>query len=92
HFHHAPQYSQSVGPPPHFLLILWRVIKPFTHWQASLPWVQAFDPDIIKYKHTAVKKSGAGEVMIPGDYRKEDAPVIVWWLRSEEEFVSIGDH
>ena len=45
--HNPAQYSQSVGPLPHYLLILGRAIKPLPHQQASLSWGRAFCTGII---------------------------------------------
>jgi len=40
----------------HFVLHVGRVIKPFSHQQASLPWSKAFDPDIIKQEPEKVNR------------------------------------
>ena len=42
--HLMPGTRIPVVPAHHFMLILGRAIKPFPHWQASLPWSHAFDP------------------------------------------------
>ena len=45
--HAPPAFRTLVGIKSHFVLHAGRVIKPFSHLQASLRWKKAFDPDII---------------------------------------------
>ena len=44
-----PPHSQSMGPPPHFLLMCGRVNKVYLHLHASMTWRIPFDTVIIYF-------------------------------------------
>ena len=46
-----PPHSQSMGPPPHFLLMCGRVNKVYLHLHASMTWRIPFDTVIILFEY-----------------------------------------
>ncbi len=47
HSYNPPEYSHFRVASPHFMLISWRAINPYSHLHASMTWEMAFCTGII---------------------------------------------